>query len=282
MGTFLQSIKRLSRKRTFRIALFALLGSSAAVWAVYAWRFQSLPQAAIYFLDDVPEPRSGQTILVFAPHPDDETIATGGFIALERKRGAAVWVVLVTNGNKHGIGARRDHEFHDALDILGQRRENRLFLNYPDAQLARQNKQALRREFEAIITQTKPHIILAPHPDDKHPDHAVTGALVESVCRERGILLYQYLVHYPRFPLPKKFAPALCLLPPVRLVSFDKEWRRVMLPADIEALKRQAVRRYRSQLRVPVLRSLLLGMVRRNELLAVPEEFAGQVQAGLR
>jgi len=52
-----------------------------------------------------------------------------------------------------------------------------------------------------------------------------------------------------------------------------------MLPADAEALKRQAVGCYRSQLRVPMLRSLLLSMVRANELLAVPEEFAGQAQA---
>jgi len=193
-----------------------------------------------------------------------------------------VWVVLVTNGNKHGIGARRDHEFHDALQILGQPRENRLFLNHPDGQLAKQDRRALRREFESILAQTRPQIILAPHPDDKHPDHAVTGALVESLCQQRSIALYQYLVHYPRFPLPKKFAPRLCVLPPVRLVSFDKEWRRVMLPAEVEALKKQAVQRYRSQLRVPVLRSLLLGMVRRNELLAVPEGVAGQVQAKMQ
>lgn len=42
--------------------------------------------------------KSGE-ILVFAPHPDDETIGCGGTIALHRARNDQVKVIIVTDGS---------------------------------------------------------------------------------------------------------------------------------------------------------------------------------------
>jgi hypothetical protein len=38
--------------------------------------------------------------LVIAPHPDDETLAIGGFISPQTAKGAPICVVAVTDGEK--------------------------------------------------------------------------------------------------------------------------------------------------------------------------------------
>jgi len=93
----------------------------------------------------------GQRLLVLAPHPDDETLATGGRICRATSRGDAVTVVFLTNGDSFyrslkkqlgsrpakpadylNFGCRRQKEAEQALNILGVKKENIFFLGYPD------------------------------------------------------------------------------------------------------------------------------------------------------
>src|SRR5436309_14544363 len=55
-------------------------------------------------------PRSPR-VLVFAPHPDDETIGAGGLIFRSTHRGAPVRVVFVTNGDGYEQAVEQD--FHE-------------------------------------------------------------------------------------------------------------------------------------------------------------------------
>ena len=94
---------------------------------------------------------SKQRILVLAPHPDDETLATGGRICQATFRGDAVAVVFLTNGDSFrrslkkqmgpippkpvdflNFGYQRQKEAEQALNILGVKKENIFFLGYPD------------------------------------------------------------------------------------------------------------------------------------------------------
>src|SRR5258708_19838933 len=45
---------------------------------------------------------SPKTIMVFAPHPDDETLMAAGIIQAALSRGDVVKVVIVTNGDING------------------------------------------------------------------------------------------------------------------------------------------------------------------------------------
>ena len=45
--------------------------------------------------------RGSDRLLVFAPHPDDETLATGELIQVARAAGAAVRVVFATDGDNN-------------------------------------------------------------------------------------------------------------------------------------------------------------------------------------
>ncbi|MGQ9747646.1 MAG: PIG-L family deacetylase [Candidatus Caldatribacteriaceae bacterium] len=87
------------------------------------------------------------TILVIAPHCDDEVLGAGGLIYDVRSQGAQVYVVVITNGDAFRIlwtrtkravelGYRRQQETLSALQILGVPRENVFFLGYPDQGLA--------------------------------------------------------------------------------------------------------------------------------------------------
>lgn len=90
-------------------------------------------------------------LMVFAPHPDDETLAAGGLIQRVLAQKGQVRVVFVTNGDGYvdGVrsemrskrtsttdfieyGERRHHEALRALHALGLRSSDGIFLGFPD------------------------------------------------------------------------------------------------------------------------------------------------------
>ncbi|HUE30942.1 MAG TPA: PIG-L family deacetylase [Verrucomicrobiae bacterium] len=97
----------------------------------------------------------GARVLVFAPHPDDETIGAGGLTFRLARRGVPVRVVFVTNGDGYAEAVERD--FHEqrprdtdyvefgeirrreavaAARHLGLHRGDLVFLGFPDGGLA--------------------------------------------------------------------------------------------------------------------------------------------------
>ncbi len=76
-------------------------------------------QSAVNKLGELSAAQSGQNVLVFSPHPDDESIAAGGYIAQSIINGANVTIVLVTDGNAQHREAIRYNEFEKATSILG-------------------------------------------------------------------------------------------------------------------------------------------------------------------
>jgi len=259
------------RNKKFWISILIIVLAGFGGWLIYARYTQVMPQPTIYFLNDVVLPQQGQKVLVFSPHPDDETIGVGGYITQSVKNGAIVQIILVTNGNKHGLEEKRYDEFKKATSILGVPEENLIFLNYPDGKLQKENEDKLFEDFKSQIDEFNPNIIIYPNSQDQHPDHFTTAKVVEKILKERyqKIISYQYLIHHPCFPQPQKYDPSFFLLPPISMISFDKEWQRFMLPQEIEDQKNEAVLSYKSQLKTPFARRLLLAMIRQNELFSL-------------
>ena len=117
-----------------------------------------------------------------------------------------------------------------------------------------------------LINQTRPTLLFASLPQDKHTDHAATGRFVKAVLPDLTShpRPYLYLVHYPKYPLPRGINPSYPLLPPQKLSNLN--WQRIPLSTEIVEIKRQSVESYISQLRVPLLGRLLRSLVRKNEL----------------
>jgi LmbE family N-acetylglucosaminyl deacetylase len=71
------------------------------------------------------------------------------------------------------------------------------------------------------------------------------------------------------YPQPRGYNPEMYLLPPLKLIDPEHEWQRFMLSEEIEDIKQEAIYAYKSQLRDPVVRPLLLSSIRKNEIFSI-------------
>jgi LmbE family N-acetylglucosaminyl deacetylase len=83
---------------------------------------------------------AAKTLVVFAPHPDDEGLMASGIIYSALQRGDTVEVVLMTNGDAccgggPAVGLTRESETVTAMAKLGLSEENVIFLGYGDQAL---------------------------------------------------------------------------------------------------------------------------------------------------
>ena len=120
-------------------------------------------------------------VLVFGAHPDDCDISAGGLAALYASSGHAVKFVSLTNGDKghHRMGGgelaqRRLKETQEVARCLGITYE---VLDNHDGELL----PTLENRLEVIrrIREWKADVVIAPRPNDYHPDHRYTGVLVQ-------------------------------------------------------------------------------------------------------
>lgn len=265
MKKFLPILK--NKKFVFWLVVFVVI--CFGVWAIYASQNKVLPQSAIHFLNDIPSPRSGDRILVFSPHPDDESIGVGGYIYDAEKAGASVRIVLVTDGNKHGLRDKRYAEFRQAATVLGVPQSDLVFLNHADGSLVKVRESTLEKEFQSAIDNFQPNIIFYPYVKDDHPDHAYTGTTAEKLVDRTKMVAYEYLVHANYYPQPQRYSPDDYLLPPEKLVTFDNEWQRYMISYDTEMKMKTAFESYKTQVKNPLINILFLSSVRKNEIFMV-------------
>lgn len=124
-------------------------------------------------------------VLVLAPHPDDAEIACGGTILRLTQSGRRVVVVDLTRGEKgsRGDAASRLREADAAAKLMGLAgREN---LGLPDTEL-RDDASALGPVL-ATIRRHRPALLLAPHAQDAHPDHAAAHAICRRAWFHAGL-----------------------------------------------------------------------------------------------
>ncbi len=123
-----------------------------------------------------------------------------------KDRGLKTGVVVLTQGEMSAFGDRdtRMVEARAAAEIL--RVDLFRVLEMPDARLEFNYENTLR--ITQLLKELQPRLLLTPHFDDHHPDHAVVPRLVEraSYLATRPALLpdYEPLVPRPRhltFPL---------------------------------------------------------------------------------
>jgi LmbE family N-acetylglucosaminyl deacetylase len=216
-------------------------------------------------------PQSTDRILVIAPHPDDETIGAGGFLEEAIRAGAAVKIIVATDGSKRGGKAVRHKEILSAVSKLGVPSEDVVFFDYPDGDLSAQA--TFQARLEAVSADFHPNIIVGTHPKDYHPDHAAVGRAIDLLGRKsnHSLTAYFFIVHYHRYPSPDAYRPDASLPPAPRLKDKTSKWESLPLNDQVEQAKCAAVLEYHSQLlkKNPLRRGLLVSFIRRNEVFAV-------------
>ena len=140
-------------------------------------------------------------VLVFAPHPDDETLGCGGTLARLALH-CPVKVVLVTDGSGGGglppeAGAIRQAEFVSALAVLGVYES--VQFNQTDGDFHESPELAL--QVKALLDDYQPDWVFLPSPLDYHRDHVRIAAFLEPLCR-RASSVTQLLFYEIWAPVP--------------------------------------------------------------------------------
>jgi LmbE family N-acetylglucosaminyl deacetylase len=134
------------------------------------------------------------SLLVVAPHPDDETLCCAGVIQAVVRAGGRASVVWITSGDgsfldlllversltasaarQRELATRRMREARAATALLGVRDEGQLFLGYPDGGLV----ELLTDHHDTAYTSPSTATAAVPYPDALFPGHAYTGASLE-------------------------------------------------------------------------------------------------------
>ncbi len=116
-------------------------------------------------------------LVAFAPHPDDAELGCGGALIALCSMGYRVGVVDLTEGEMgtRGTPQSRAREREKASRTIGLHLREGLGL--PDMGLARNDAGQVQAIVESI-RRLKPSVVLAPHWEDRHPDHVEAAALI--------------------------------------------------------------------------------------------------------
>jgi len=116
-------------------------------------------------------------VLLFGAHPDDVEWGVGGIALLLREREIPFAIVDLTSGEmgSRGTPEGRKLESKSAANSLGATRET---LCLPDCGLV--DTPENRRLIASVIRRYRPKIVVAPLWEDRHPDHAAAGLIVQN------------------------------------------------------------------------------------------------------
>jgi N-acetyl-1-D-myo-inositol-2-amino-2-deoxy-alpha-D-glucopyranoside deacetylase len=158
-------------------------------------------------------------LLVVAPHPDDETIATGLLIQQVRAAGGDVRILLLTDGDnnpwpqrwmerrwhigtaeRQRWGERRHAELVLAMQQLDVPASSLQSMGWPDMGLTdvlmRSGVQTVASMAEAMQAY-RPSLVVMPSIDDRHPDHGAAHVLVRLALSsvDHAPEQWTYLIH---------------------------------------------------------------------------------------
>lgn len=126
------------------------------------------------------------TVLVVAPHPDDETLGCGGTLLRHVAAGDSVhWLIVTDMGIEYGFSkgqvSQRQAEIQQVAMAFGFRKVHNLGL--PPAKLDTVSIGDLVLSIGQIIQQISPAVVYLPFRGDVHTDHAVVFDAVTSCAK---------------------------------------------------------------------------------------------------
>jgi LmbE family N-acetylglucosaminyl deacetylase len=167
---------------------------------------------------------SKERVLVMAPHPDDESLATGGLLQRAVKVGAKVRVLFATDGDNNPWpqrflerklqismtdrarwGRRRRKEAISALQLLGLPKSSARFLSLPDQGMT---SLLMRAEEHVLFTlwaelqEFEPTLFIMPSATDAHPDHSALFVMLHLAMMrlENPPKAVRFIIHPPKRP----------------------------------------------------------------------------------
>ncbi|WP_417374494.1 PIG-L family deacetylase [Glutamicibacter protophormiae] len=186
-------------------------------------------------------PMDTERLIVFAAHPDDETLGAGGLIAMAAERGIPVTVVVLTDGEashpasttRPELRRERRHELLDAIADLAPRAAVE-FAGFADGGI-REAAAEVRRYVQALLARADrtSTTVVAPWWGDGHRDHRVLGEIVRDL-RTAGVQVFGYPIWLWHWADPTAIDTA--------------RWRVLALDDAARAAKARALHRHLTQI----------------------------------
>ncbi len=125
-------------------------------------------------------------ILVFAPHPDDETIGCGGTLLKHKENGDEISCVLATDLRKFKnlskeLVSEKEKEIEKVKNIY----KFKFFemMDFIPSELDSTPKSLIISKISDLLTNIKPDIIYIPYVNDVHTDHQIISKAVLSASK---------------------------------------------------------------------------------------------------
>lgn len=143
-------------------------------------------------------------LVVLAPHPDDEILASGVLMCMHAERGGELLLIAVTDGeashaqslswDKTALAAVRRNESARGMLQLGLQATPVVRLGLPDGAVNR-HVQPLSTALKALLEPTD--VLLSPWQQDGHPDHEACGqaaalACAATACRQVQVPIWMW------------------------------------------------------------------------------------------
>ena len=157
---------------SMNVKLIILLSLLVLVFGISAYVYSNHSDIVKY--SQGPNITSSDRVLIIAPHPDDETVASAGVIRYCIENNIPVYVMVVTNGGRSNLGLVRYHESLNGTGQLGLPHQNITFLDYP---------QKIDSLFNENWDKNNPWNEDGTHNHDNfayHPNAQYTGVSVEN------------------------------------------------------------------------------------------------------
>ena len=159
---------------------------------------------------------TNKTVLIFTPHPDDDTFAVGGTMALLAKNRNRVFVVIYTNDNKGSydqdmtserLARIRKAEEEASCAVLGIPKENIIWLGHDDGELEYVPPKILCGQVTKIIRQHRPDAILSVDPGEYYERWHKTDHRMAAFNTIDAVRAAEFHLYYPEHLLVDKLQP---------------------------------------------------------------------------
>lgn len=149
-------------------------------------------------------------VLAFSPHPDDAEIGCAGLLLLAARQGLRTAIVDLSEGERSTRGTPELRRGEKELAAERLHVAKRIGLGLPDTEI--DTAPAHQAAVIACLRATRPRLVLAPYPEDRHPDHAAASQLIDRAVFFAGVAsvgtgqphrverLLHYAIHQPIIP----------------------------------------------------------------------------------
>ncbi len=141
-------------------------------------------------------------VVVFAPHPDDETLGCGGYLLKLKKQNVNIhWVIFTKMSLEAGFKKKEIVKKSNQIKKVAKKFgfKNVFELSYMPGSLDKYPIKEIINEVVRIINKIKPDTVLMPHIDDIHTDHLICNKAILSATKNfrhpyvKKLLVYETL-----------------------------------------------------------------------------------------